>query len=471
MAVILWLRRDLRLMDHPALCAAARDGAVLPIVLLDPILARAAGPARWQRYLRSVERLQDATEGAVVVRHGDPLQLLPEMAAAVRARTVHISAESTPFGRRRDARVRTTLAAVGVELVATGTPYAIGPGVLRTAAGTPYRVFTPFRRAWLAHGWPRPATLPARLEWVRGVDSEDIPTATSAGLDRPDRPALPGTPDVDVGEAAAVRRWQQFRDGAVASYAQDRDHPALEGTSRLSEALKYGEIHPRTLLADLADCGRWGSPGAAAFVSELAWREFYADVLWHEPGSAWHDLRPLAIRYDDPGPSAEAWREGRTGFPFVDAGMRQLSQSGWMHNRVRMVTASFLVKDLHVWWPYGARHFLRQLRDADIASNAHGWQWVAGTGTDAAPYFRVFNPVAQGLRFDPTGDYVRRWVPELRHLPGSAAHEPWRHPHGYEHGYAERIVDHDVQRREALARYAAARSGEGSSRTRDVTDS
>ncbi len=454
MADILWLRRDLRLVDNPALCAAAQDGAVLPIVLLDPILASSAGPTRWQRYLRSVERLQDSTEGALVVRTGEPTAILPRLAASLGARAVHVSAEITPFGRRRDTQVRAALGDMGVDLLATGTPYAVGPGRVRTAAGTPYRVFTPFRRAWLEHGWPRPATLPARLEWVRGVDSEDIPSVTPAGLDRSGTPRDPGA---EVGEAAAQRRWQRFRDEALDTYAEDRDRPALDGTSRLSEALKYGEIHPRTLLADLAGSPAWGTPGAASFVSELAWREFYADVLWHEPQSAWHDLRPLSIRYDDPGSSAQAWREGRTGFPFVDAGMRQLSQSGWMHNRVRMVTASFLVKDLHVWWPYGARHFLEHLRDGDMASNAHGWQWVAGTGTDAAPYFRVFNPVSQGLRFDPTGDYVRRWVPELAHLPGGAAHEPWRHPNGYDHGYAERIVDHDVERREALARYEAAR--------------
>ena len=182
-------------------------------------------------------------------------------------------------------------------------------------------------------------------------------------------------------------------------------------------------------------------------------------MLWHHPESAWTDLRDslAGIRYDEPADKIEAWKAGTTGYPIVDAGMRQLLRCGWMHNRVRMITASFLTKDLHVWWPVGARHFLEHLIDGDLASNNHGWQWVAGTGTDAAPYFRVFNPVSQGQRFDPDGDYVRRFVPELAHLDGAAAHEPWKHPDGYAHDYPERIVDHADERVEALARYRAVR--------------
>jgi deoxyribodipyrimidine photo-lyase len=231
----------------------------------------------------------------------------------------------------------------------------------------------------------------------------------------------------------------------------------VDGTSRLSPYLKLGVLHPRTLLADLA--GR-REKGARVFETELAWREFYADVLWHHPASAWHDLRPelRGLRYDDAGERFDAWRAGRTGFPIVDAGMRQLLSDGWMHNRTRMITASFLTKDLHVWWGVGARHFLDHLVDGDIASNNHGWQWVAGTGTDASPYYRVFNPVTQGLRFDPDGDYVRRWVPELAHLAGASVHEPWDDPQGYSRGYPKRIVDHAAERLEALARLEAAKA-------------
>ncbi len=220
-------------------------------------------------------------------------------------------------------------------------------------------------------------------------------------------------------------------------------------------------MHPRTLLADLDRIaprrGKAAQRSLKRFQTELAWREFYADVLWHHPRTASRDYgeQLRGIAYDEPGSLFDAWCEGRTGFPFVDAGMRQLLAEGWMHNRVRMVTASFLTKDLHVWWPHGARHFQAHLADGDLASNSHGWQWTAGTGTDAAPYFRVFNPVLQGQKFDARGDYVRRWVPELRHLDGAAAHEPWKAADGYAHGYPERILDHADERREALARLAA----------------
>jgi deoxyribodipyrimidine photo-lyase len=254
-----------------------------------------------------------------------------------------------------------------------------------------------------------------------------------------------------------MTRWRAFRDRALTGYADDRNRPDLDGTSRLSPYLKLGVLHPRTLLADLA--GEHGK-GGRTYENELAWREFYADVLWHQPSTAWHDLRPemSRMRYDEPEDAIEAWRTGHTGYPIVDAGMRQLLAQGWMHNRVRMITASFLTKDLHVWWPVGARHFLDHLVDGDIASNNHGWQWVAGTGTDASPYFRVFNPVTQGLRFDPDGAYVRQWVPELAHLAGPAAHEPWDAANGYAHGYPERIVDHAAERVEALARLEATKT-------------
>ena len=251
---------------------------------------------------------------------------------------------------------------------------------------------------------------------------------------QPRRLLPPGT------QRARRRRWRAGTTSSTPTWpptAQERDRPDLDTTSRLSAHLAWGEVHPRTLLADLIAHPDASGPGAQQFLGELAWREFFADVLWHRPASAWSDLRPeLAdMQRDAAGAEVEAWRAGRTGFPLVDAGMRQLAARGWMHNRVRMVTASFLVKDLHVSWQVGAQHFLDRLVDGDLASNTGNWQWVAGTGVDAAPYFRIFNPVSQGLKFDPHGDYVRRWVPELAHLPGAAAHEPWRHPDGYAHGY------------------------------------
>jgi len=451
-ASVAWLRRDLRLADHPALLTAAQespDETVCVAVVLDPALLQQSD-RRASRYLASLAALDAELGGALTVLHDPPEVALPRLCAELGATTVHISRETTPYGRARDARVGKSLAQAGVSLRAAGTPYAIGPGSVLTGGGTAYKVFTPFSRAWREFGWPRPAPTP-QAHFIR---------ADSSG-------ALPAPPDdatYEAGERAARRRWTEFLDNDLAGYATDRDRPDLDTTSRMSIPLKYGEIHPRTMLADLVDRGLWGDADADKLVTELCWREFYADVLWHRPDSAWSDWSTALsdMTYADPthpevAADIEAWRAGRTGFPIVDAGMRQLAHEGWMHNRVRMITASFLVKDLHVWWPVGARHFLEHLLDGDIASNNHGWQWVAGTGTDASPYFRVFNPVSQGRRHDPQGEYVRRWVPELAHLRGAAAHEPWKAADGYAHGYPERILDHAEARLEALARYEAAR--------------
>ena len=454
MTSILWLRRDLRRRDHPALLAAreaAGGGDLVVAFVVDPRLWDRGGVARRAWLAANLETTNAAYDGSLTLLHGDPRRVLPELAARVGAASVHVSRETTPAGRRRDEAVAGRLGEMGVAWVETGTPYAVGPGLVVNASGDPYKVFTPFSKAWRAHGWPDPAPTPRDLPLRHVRNDAEATAAVAAALRAPDLPTLP-----EPGEEAALRRWRAFRDGALTAYAEDRNRPDLDGSSRLSPYLKLGVVHPRTLLADLVgDRGK----GAHVFESELAWREFYADVLWHHPRSAWHDLRGdlAGMRYDEPEDAIHAWKAGRTGYPIVDAGMRQLLHEGWMHNRVRMITASFLTKDLHVWWPLGARHFLEHLVDGDIASNNHGWQWVAGTGTDASPYFRVFNPVTQGRRFDPDGAYVRRWVPELEHLPGVAAHEPWEHPEGYAHGYPERIVDHAEERVEALARLDATK--------------
>jgi deoxyribodipyrimidine photo-lyase len=438
-SAVMWFRRDLRVHDNPALLAALEEGSVAAIFVLDPALWAGAGPARRAWLAANVLALADRIP--LSVHRGDPREVVPRVAAG---RRVHVAAETTPYGRRRDEAV-----ARAVELVATGSPYAVGPGLVRNGSGEPYQVFGAFARAWRAHGWSAPAEAP-RSPTIEPAESDPraLELLQEAVTDAPFE--LPG-----AGEDAAWRRWHSFRDDGLQDYRGERNRPDHDGTSRLSPYLHLGVLHPRSLLAEV--------PHASTYATELAWREFYADVLWHAPASAWTDLRPAlrGMRYDDPAEAAdavEAWRTGTTGFPIVDAGMRQLLHSGWMHNRVRMITASFLTKDLHVWWPVGARHFLDRLIDGDVASNNHGWQWVAGTGTDASPYFRVFNPVTQGLKFDPDGDYVRRWVPELAHLPGKAAHEPWRSDVGYEHDYPQRIVDHAVERQEALDRYQAARS-------------
>jgi deoxyribodipyrimidine photo-lyase len=449
---LLWLRRDLRRADLPALGAAheaAGAADVHVVFVVDPALWGTVGAVRRAWLAASVRAAVASYDGRLTVRQGNPRTVVPALAHELGASSVHVSAEPFPYGRARDRAVQRTLAERGVGWVETGSPYAVTPGRVRKGDGSPYQVFTPFSRAWREHGWRPPAASPAGLRLAEADDDSTARAMLDTALrEGPDQLPQPG-------EQAALRRWQDFLDRDLADYATERDRPDHAGTSRLSPYLKVGAVHPRTLLADLAELR---SSSAETFATELGWREFYADVLWHRPDSAWHDLRPTlsTMRYDESPSDLDAWREGRTGYPVVDAGMRQLLATGWMHNRLRMITASFLAKDLHAWWPAGAKHFLDHLVDGDVASNNHGWQWTAGTGTDAAPYFRVFNPVAQGSRFDPHGDYVRRWVPELAHLPGRAAHEPWGHDDGYRHGYPRRIVDHAEERREALDRYRSA---------------
>ncbi|MBN9620680.1 MAG: deoxyribodipyrimidine photo-lyase, partial [Actinobacteria bacterium] len=364
----------------------------------------------------------------------------------VGAAAVHVSADFGPYGRRRDDAVATALG--DIPLVATGSPYAVDPGLVRTGSGGAFRVFTPYYRAWLAHGLPSPApSVAGRVEWLTGPHTDDVP---------PDPRAADGLDLPPAGEEAARRRWRAFHADHLSGYADDRDRPDLDRTTHLSPYLKWGCIHPRTLLADLTS----HRPGHETLRRELAWREFYADVLHEWPDSAreyWQpDLAALSWGGGDDAGLA-AWRDGRTGYPIVDAGMRQLLAEGWVPNRVRMIVASFLVKDLHVDWRHGARHFMRHLVDGDLASNQHGWQWVAGSGTDAAPFFRIFNPTTQARRFDPDGDYVRRWVPELRSVAGGAVHEPWRLD-APPPEYPAPIVDHAVERRVALADYEQART-------------
>ncbi|NHN54229.1 deoxyribodipyrimidine photo-lyase [Calidifontibacter sp. DB0510] len=446
MTTVLWFRRDLRLGDHPALLAAAAEDEVVPLFVVDPAIWADEPTPRQVWLARTLQALDASLDGGLVLRFGDPREVVPRVVSESDARAVHVTAECTPYGRQRDAAVAKSLRDNGIDFVETGSPYAVGPGLVRNGSGDPYQVFTPFARAWREHGWPAPAERATpRVARLDGDDEASSRVTSAAEADV----ALPG-----AGEASALARWREFVADDLASYATDRDRPDLDTTSRLSPYLRFGVLHPRTLLADLAEVT--GS-GAETFRTELAWREFYADVLWHNPNALWSDLRPglASMVYDDAPEAVAAWKAGETGIPIVDAGMRQLFAEGWMHNRVRMITASFLTKDLHVWWPVGARHFLDHLIDGDPASNNHGWQWTAGTGTDAAPYFRVFNPVTQGRKFDPEGEYVRRWVPQLRGLAGAAAHEPWKH--GGADGYPAPIVDHAEERREALRRYDATR--------------
>jgi len=418
------------------------------LFVLDPALWENAGPARRAWLAANLRSLDDSMGGRLCIRIGSAPSVVPRVLGEVDADQLHVTRDFTPYGHKRDHAVVEALPD-GVEGIATGTPYAVAPGTIRNGSGDPYKVFTPFSRAWRAHGWDDPVRAPGKTDWVCAEGDKRVQKMLDKALrDAPDRMPKPG-------EDAARQRFEKFLERDLDEYDDQRDDPGADRTSRMSPYLKLGVLHPRQVLAETA--GRTGQ-GPSTFETEIAWREFYADVLHHHPASAWQDLRPVpGLSYDEPRDAIEAWRTGTTGYPIVDAGMRQLLAEGWMHNRVRMITASFLTKDLHVWWPVGARHFLAHLVDGDLASNNHGWQWVAGTGTDAAPYFRVFNPVTQGLRFDRGGDYVRRWVPELAHLSGGAVHEPWKHDEGYAKGYPRRIIDHAEERRVALDRYQRGR--------------
>ncbi len=450
-SAVVWFRRDLRVADQPTFLAAAQAAPrSLALFVLDPALTKPSGAARLTFLYRSLRSLDAALGGKLLVVEGDPADLVPRIAADIGAGSVHVAADFGPYGRARDEAVEKALVDDGRALVRTGSPYAVAPGRVRKADGDPFKVFTPFRRAWAEHGWRGPAATDAStVDWLEPGPGVAIPSDVEVDAELP-----------DAGEAAALQRWRAFLDGDVGDYKEARDRPDRPGTSRMSVYLKYGLIHPRTMLADLAS---ERSESAETFRTEIAWREFYADILHQRPDSARgnYDRSFDALPVDERRDLFDRWAEGRTGFPIVDAGMRQLREQAWMHNRVRMIVASFLVKDLHLPWWWGARHFMRLLVDGDLASNQHGWQWTAGSGTDASPYFRVFNPITQGERFDPDGAYVRRFVPELRGVAGKAAHQPWALPGGVPEGYPEPMVDHKAERLDALARYERVKAARG----------
>ncbi len=443
---VMWFRRDLRLADHPALFAAASRGPVVPLFVLDPHLLSVAGPPRVAYLFRTLAALDEAIRGCgghLIVRSGVPEEVVPAVVEECGAEEVHVTADYGPYGRTRDARVDAALDPV--PLRRTGSPYAVSPGKVTTASGQPFRVYSAFYRAWRQRGWPAPRSDPTGITW-QGLSTELLPA-------EPPLPAGMALPP--AGEAVAHDLWRHYESGGLSFYDDQRDRPDCDQTSRLSAHLRFGTIHPRTLLADLGSADE-------RFVKELAWREFYAAVLAAWPSSARQSFQPrLASLEWECGPQADAhfaaWQGGRTGYPFVDAGMRQLAQEGFVHNRARMVAASFLVKDLHLDWRRGARHFMNLLVDGDLASNQHGWQWTAGTGTDAAPYHRILNPLTQARRFDPEGHYVRRWVPELAGLAPPDIFEPWSAPGGPPGGYPTPIVEHAAERVRALELYERAR--------------
>ena len=470
MRILHWFRKDLRLEDNTALSEAAIDAAgdVVPFYASEPaLLGRGDMAATRVRFaLDSLGDLAGAVERAgsrLALDHGDAAEVLVRAATAARADAVYWNDEYEPALRARDAAVEAALRAAGIAVRRFHDRLLVPPDAVRTAAGTPYTVYSPFRRACEALGVAAPHATVTRLA------EHDLPARPLATLERLGFETSQLTQERWPGGGAAARqRLARFVDEALAGYATRRDLLAEPGTSRLSADLKFGTLSPRQVAAAVADAARTGprvGDAAAKYLAELRWRDFYAHVLFHFPHAERGAFKRQydALRWPGEVRHFDAWCAGRTGFPVVDAGMRELAATGHVHNRARMIVASFLVKDLLLDWRLGERHFMTRLVDGDLASNNGGWQWAASTGTDAQPYFRIFNPVLQGRRFDPRGDYVRRWVPELARVPVPWIHAPWEAPPPalaaagvtLDETYPAPIVDHATQRERALEWYGA----------------
>ncbi len=477
--VIWWIRRDLRLADNQALSRAMELGdQVLPLFVLDPRLLNSAyaGAGRiafLMDGLRALDGELRARGSRLIVREGEPGHVLRRLCDEQNVVAVLAEKDASPYAVQRDKRVERMLDNVAVEFV---EGVSIRPvASVRKADGLPYTVFTPYSRRWKDGARLYAANLlptPTKISTPLDVESVSIPHAKS---DRSGVDVGPGQA-WQAGEAAAFSRLRAFTEGAsppIYGYRANRDRPDLSATSSLSPFLRFGMISARAAAVAAYDVISDASSdaaraGAETWLSELIWRDFYINILAEFPHVRSGSFRPEyeAIAWANDESDFEAWRLGRTGYPFVDAAMRQLLAIGWMHNRARMVVASFLVKDLLIDWRWGERWFMQQLLDGDPAANNGGWQWSAGTGTDAAPYFRIFNPITQGKKFDPDGAYVRKWVPELADVPKTAIHEPWKLTPLEQatagclvgEDYPLPIVDHQWARQRTLDAYKAAKA-------------
>jgi deoxyribodipyrimidine photo-lyase len=478
---LVWLRQDLRLADQPALLAAfARGGAVVPVFVWDPAgegpWALGAASEWWLHHsLKALQEEIASRGGRVIIRRGDSARELTALIESTGATAVYWNRRYEPESRVRDAGIKTMLRTQGVEAQSFSGALLHEPHTIRNKQGGPFQVFTPYWRHCLQLEKLQPSgDVPARWSspprWPNSVDLVDLELLPKR--DWANAFALHWVP----GERGARAAMAEFANGVIEGYGRARDFPAERGTSRLSPHLHWGEISPRQVWATVAELGAERgifppSKGAQVYLSEIGWREFGYQLLYNFERTPTEPLRPEYAAFpwrDDPsGGLLKAWQRGQTGYPIVDAGMRELWATGWMHNRVRMIVGSFLVKHLRLPWQHGAAWFWDTLLDADLASNTLGWQWSAGCGADAAPYFRIFAPVLQGQRFDGGGDYVRRWVPEIAGLPNKFLHAPWDasieilDQAGVTLGqtYPHPIVDHAEARAAALAAYQMMRAG------------
>ena len=463
---ILWLRNDLRISDNLALAEADRlEGEVIPLYIWSPEEFgewAPGGASRWwlSNALKGLDAQLKSLGGRLFIREGESLSVLREIASATGASHVFWNRRYESALRERDARIKKVLSAEGYEVRSFNSSLLNEPHTVASGSGSPYKVYTPYFKMVKDRPIAEPIEPPGEnlLLCTAELPGNEI----SAQEICPKHPWTQKFEAIwDVSEDGAKRALEVFLNSRVRAYDTDRDIPSVTGTSELSPYLHYGLIGPRQVVARLKDRADTKEAGAFTFFKEIYWREFAYNVLYHFPHTQDKPLQPkyAYFPWSDDSSSLAAWKRGQTGYPIVDAGMRQLWATGWMHNRVRMIVSSFLVKHLLQDWKQGALWFWDTLVDADLASNSLGWQWSGGCGADAAPYFRIFNPMTQGKRFDPDGDYVKKWIPELSKLPSKYIHEPWLAPEGLLVGlgiklgenYPEPVVDHDFGRKRALA--------------------